>query len=120
VAIGVGGAIGAIARYLLGGTVHRLMPGFFPYGTFAVNLVGCVVFGLIAGVAESRFAIGPTTRAFILIGVLGGFTTFSSFAFESIELMRSGQHAHAMVNVVGQVVLGLLGLWVGLGLGRAA
>jgi CrcB protein len=120
IAIGVGGAIGALARYLLGGAVHRLMPGFFPYGTFVVNLVGCIAFGVIVGIAEARIAIGPLGRAFLLIGVLGGFTTFSSFTYETFELMRGGQIWPAAVNVVGQVGLGFLGLWAGFGLGRAA
>ena len=120
IVIGVGGAIGALARYLLGGAVHRLMPGFFPYGTFVVNVLGCVIFGVIVGVAEARFAIGPIGRAFILIGVLGGFTTFSSFTYETFELVRDGQVWPALVNVVGQVGLGFLGLWAGFGLGRSA
>jgi len=119
IVIGVGGALGALARYLLGGAVHRLMPGFFPYGTFVVNVLGCVVFGVIVGIAESRFAIGPIGRAFLLIGVLGGFTTFSSFTYETFELARGGQVWPALINVVGQVVLGFLGLWAGFGLGRA-
>jgi fluoride exporter len=119
IVIGVGGALGAMARYLLGGAVHRLMPGFFPYGTFVVNVLGCIVFGVIVGIAESRFAIGPIGRAFLLIGVLGGFTTFSSFTYETFELVRGGQVWPALANVVGQVVIGFLGLWAGFGLGRA-
>jgi CrcB protein len=117
-AVGAGGALGAIARYLLGGVVQRLMPGFFPYGTFVVNLVGCLVFGLVIGLAESRVALGPLGRAFILIGVLGGFTTFSSFTFETFELIRGGQMSQALANVAGQVILGFIGLWAGFGLGR--
>jgi CrcB protein len=120
IVIGVGGAIGALARYLLGGAVHRLVPGFFPYGTFVVNLLGCLIFGVIVGIAESRVAIGPIGRAFILIGVLGGFTTFSSFTYETFELVRGGQMWPALVNVSGQVGLGFLGLWAGFALGRAA
>jgi CrcB protein len=120
IVIGVGGAIGALARYLLGGAVHRLVPGFFPYGTFVVNLLGCLIFGVIVGIAESRVAIGPIGRAFILIGVLGGFTTFSSFTYETFELVRGGQMWPALVNVGGQVGLGFLGLWAGFALGRAA
>jgi CrcB protein len=120
IAIGVGGAIGALARYLLGGAVHRWMPGFFPYGTFVVNLLGCLLFGIIVGLAESRFVVGPIGRAFMLIGVLGGFTTFSSFTYETFELIRSGQLGPAAINVAGQVGLGFLGLWAGFGLGRAA
>ena len=104
----------------MGGAVQRLMPGFFPYGTFVVNVVGCLVFGVIVGLAESRFIVGPSGRAFLLIGVIGGFTTFSSFTFESFELLRTGQVLPAAVNVAGQVVLGFLALWAGFGLGRAA
>ena len=118
-AIGVGGALGAMARYLTGGLVHRLTPGLFPYGTFVVNVAGCLCFGLVAGLAESRFVVGPGARAFVLIGLLGGFTTFSSFTFESLELVRSGQLIQAAANVGGQLVLGLVALWAGLSVGKA-
>ena len=116
--VGVGGAIGALARYLLGGAVHRLIPGFFPYGTFVVNVIGCLAFGLVVGLAESRFVIGPGARAFVLIGVLGGFTTFSSFIFESFELLRGGQILPAAANVAGQVIIGFVALWAGYAAGR--
>jgi CrcB protein len=119
VAVAVGGAIGAVARYLLGGAVHRLVPGFFPFGTFVVNILGCLVFGVIIGLAEARLALGPGARLFLLVGVLGGFTTFSSFTFESFELIRSGQLLPASVNVIGQVALGFVALWAGVGVGRA-
>ncbi|HKE85031.1 MAG TPA: fluoride efflux transporter CrcB [Vicinamibacterales bacterium] len=118
VLIGVGGAAGAIARYILGGVVHQWIPGFFPYGTFVVNILGCLVFGLIVGLAESRFVVGPEARAFLLVGVLGGFTTFSSFTFETFELVRSGQVVAAGVNVIGQVVIGFLLFWAGFAVGR--
>ena len=116
--VGVGGAIGALARYLLGGAVHRLIPGFFPYGTFVVNVIGCLAFGLVVGLAESRFVIGPAARAFVLIGVLGGFTTFSSFIFESFELLRGGQILPAAANVAGQVIIGFVALSAGYAAGR--
>ena len=116
--VGVGGAIGALARYLLGGAVHRLIPGFFPYGTFVVNVIGCLAFGLVVGLAESRFVIGPGARAFVLIGVLGGFTTFSSFMFESFELLRGDQLLPAAANVAGQVIIGFVALWAGYAAGR--
>ena len=119
ISVGVGGAIGAMARYLLGGAVHRWIPGFFPYGTFVVNIVGCLVFGVIVGLAESRFVVGPGARAFLLVGVLGGFTTFSSFTFETFELVRSGQVLAAGMNVIGQVAIGFVALWAGFGAGRA-
>jgi fluoride exporter len=118
-AIGIGGAIGAMARYVLGGAVHRVTPGLFPYGTFVVNVVGCLAFGVIIGLAESRLTVGPVARAFLLIGLLGGFTTFSSFTFETFELMRDGQMTRAAVNVAGQFLLGFSALWAGLAAGRA-
>jgi CrcB protein len=113
VLIAIGGAAGSVARYLFSSAVLRASGSLFPAGTFAVNVVGCALFGLIAGAAEHRVSLSPDTRAFLLIGVLGGFTTFSSYAFESVSLMRDGQFAAAFVNVVGQVVAGLVGLWAG-------
>jgi CrcB protein len=76
-------------------------------------MVGCLLFGLIFGLTEQRFAISPALRAFLLIGILGGFTTFSSYAFESFQLIRDAQYLRASVNVVGQVVLGLACFWLG-------
>ena len=111
--IGVGGALGSMARYLLSTLVYRLVPSLFPFGTFVVNVVGCVLFGIIVGLAEQRFVLSPDARAFLLIGVLGGFTTFSTFAFESFELLRDGQFLSAILNVAGQVVAGIVGLWAG-------
>ena len=109
--VAIGGAVGSIARYLLSSFVHRVVTPLFPFGTFAVNVLGCAVFGAIAGLAHERFLLRPGTRAFLLIGVLGGFTTFSTFAFESFELLRDGQFFFAAVNIVGQVVAGIVGLW---------
>ena len=111
--VAAGGANGSAARYVLAGLVHRFTSAYFPYGTFAVNMVGCLLFGLIFGLTEQRFAISPTVRAFLLIGVLGGFTTFSSDAFESFQLIRDAQYLRASVNVAGQVVLGLASFWLG-------
>ena len=111
--VALGGAIGASARYLLGGFVHEFTRADFPYGTFVVNMVGCMLFGAVAGVADERFVVGPSTRTFLLIGVLGGFTTFSSYTFETFGLLRDEEYLRALVNAGGQVVIGLLGLWVG-------
>ena len=119
VLVGIGGAVGAIARLLLGGAVQRAMPGAFPYGTFVVNVVGCLAFGLLAGLAIGRLPLGPGARAFLFVGVLGGFTTFSSFGYESFELLRDGRGVQAATNIAGQVVLGILALWGGLVVGRA-
>jgi len=86
----------------------------FPWGTFIVNVLGCFLFGVIAGLAVSRGLFSPTGRVFLLVGVLGGFTTYSSFAFESVELVRGGQLGAAAANVFGQLLLGPLAVWVGL------
>ncbi len=111
-AIAVGGAIGSAARYLLSTFVLRASGTLFPLGTFIVNVIGCLVFGAIAGATSQRVQISATVRLFLLTGILGGFTTFSSFAFESFVLARDGQFAWATINVVGQVVAGLVGMWL--------
>ena len=110
--VAIGGAIGSVSRYVLSTAILRVSGSLFPIGTFAVNLVGCVAFGAIIGAAEHRFILTPEVRAFLLVGVLGGFTTFSSYAFESFALMQDGQFVAAALNIVGQVVAGLLGFWV--------
>jgi len=112
-AIALGGAIGSVARYVLSTFVLRVSGTLFPLGTFVVNVVGCLVFGAIAGASSQRVQISSTTRLFLLTGILGGFTTFSSYAFESFGLVRDGQFAWAAINVLGQVVAGIVGMWVG-------
>jgi fluoride exporter len=115
--VAVGGAFGSVARYLFSSLVYRLVPSLFPFGTFAVNVVGCVAFGIIVGAAQQRSALGPEGRAFLLVGVLGGFTTFSTFAFESFQLLRDGQFLWGAMNIIGQVVAGIVGLWAGFVIG---
>jgi fluoride exporter len=117
--VALGGALGSVARYGLSGFVHRYAPPSFPYGTFVVNVAGCLAFGLIAGLVEARSVISPAARTFLLIGVLGGFTTFSSYAFETFALLRDVEIGRALVNAAGQVVVGLLVLWLGYVLARA-
>jgi CrcB protein len=117
--VGAGGFLGAILRFALGGAVHRLVPmSTFPWGTLAVNTLGCLLIGFLAGVAEARQVIGPELRLFLLIGLLGGFTTFSTFGFETMALMRSATHMQAMMNIASQVILGLFAVWGGLSLSR--
>jgi CrcB protein len=115
--VSVGGALGSMARYLLSMFILRVASPSFPLGTFAVNLLGCLAFGVIAGAGEHRVPLTPASRAFLLVGVLGGFTTFSSYAFESFALLRDGQFLPAAVNIVGQVVAGLAGVSLGFALG---
>jgi CrcB protein len=110
--VAIGGAIGSVSRSLLSTFVLRVTGSLLPVGTFAVNVVGCVAFGAIVGAAEHRFVLTPEARAFLLVGILGGFTTFSSYTFETFTLMQDGQFAAAAFNIAGQVVAGLLGFWV--------
>lgn len=116
--VAVGGALGSVSRYAMSAWVHRHTGLAFPYGTFAVNVLGCLVFGVIASLANERLAIGPAGRAFLLIGILGGFTTFSSFGFETFQLLRDDQVGLAVLNVGGQVVFGLAAMWAGYSLPR--
>jgi len=108
-----------VARYLLAGVVHRVSSPYFPYGTFVVNVLGCLAFGAIFALSEERAAVGSSARAFLLVGVLGGFTTFSSFTFETFQLIRDGELLLASANAVGQVVIGLGAFWAGTTLVRA-
>jgi fluoride exporter len=116
--VGVGGFLGAVARYLLGGLVYRYLPATFPYATVIINVTGCFGIGLLAALVEERQLLGPAVRLFWMIGFLGGYTTFSTFGYESMALMREGSHGAALLNVCGQVVLGLLAVWVGAIVGR--
>jgi CrcB protein len=116
--IAIGGAIGSTARYVFSQFVQHATGTLFPIGTFAVNCVGCLVFGAIAGAAEQRVQMAPELRLFLLVGILGGFTTFSSYAFESYALLRDGQFLAASMNIVGQVVAGLAGMWIAMTLSR--
>jgi len=112
--VGSGGFLGALARYGLSGLVHRQMPlTTFPYGTLVVNLLGCLAIGVIAGLAESRQMFGPEFRTFALIGVLGGFTTFSTFGYETVAMIRDDEFLRAAANVGTQVILGLALVWLG-------
>lgn len=112
--VGSGGFIGALARYGLSGLVHRQVPfATFPYGTMAVNLMGCCAIGVIAGLAESRQLFGPEFRTFALIGLLGGFTTFSTFGYETFAMLRDAEYIRVAANVGVHVILGLALVWLG-------
>lgn len=117
--VGVGGALGSMLRYGVGGLIGRMKAGWtFPLETMVINVAGCLVIGLLAGWGESRGVFSPTTRAFLFVGVLGGFTTFSTFGYESFQLLRDGQWPAALLSVAGQVVLGLAGVWIGHAIAR--
>ncbi len=113
VLIGFGGAIGAVGRYLLQGLVYQFTGATFPYGTLVVNILGCFLIGLIMELSADRFLIDAQLRVFITIGVLGGFTTFSSFGYETFALLRDGELVRASFNVIGSVMAGLAAVWLG-------
>jgi CrcB protein len=119
--VGLGGFVGSALRYLASGWAHGAAPLLvFPVGTLAVNAVGCFLIGLAGGLVDGRQMFGPEARLFLLIGVLGGFTTFSSFAHETLALTRDGELARAFANIVLQVVVGLALAWVGYQISRSA
>ena len=117
--VGAGGFFGSIGRYLLAGAVYQMFPRLnFPAGTAVVNILGCFLIGIISGLAEMRNLLSPEMRFFILIGLLGGFTTFSTFGFETVALLRDGAFLTALANVLLQVIIGISAVWLGFNLVR--
>ena len=104
-----------MARHGLNHVIHqRALSSTFPLGIFIVNVSGSVVIGALAGaLAAGRLHLGLEARTFLVVGLLGGFTTFSSFSLDTLALVRDGHHAQALANVGGQVGLSLLGVWAG-------
>jgi len=112
------GAMGTLARYWLSLLIQRAAGGVFPWGTFAVNMIGSFLFGVVWSLAEERMVIDTETRGIILTGFMGAFTTFSTFMFDTGKLLTDGNWPLALGHVAAQVVIGLICLFVGLGLGR--
>lgn len=117
-AIAVGGAVGAVGRFYLSTGVYSLIGRDFPYGTLAVNVLGSVAMGLLYALALERFPLTPELRAGLLVGLLGAFTTFSTFSIETLQLMEDGEQLKASLNALLSVVLCVAGCWVGVVLGR--
>ena len=116
--IGIAGLIGTLLRYWLSGFVARKSGETFPWGTLVVNILGCLIAGAVFHLTEERFLLNPTFRAVILIGLLGGFTTFSSYGLQTFTLLRDGAFGLATLNVVVSNVLGLFMVWIGYGLAK--
>ncbi|MBI3999157.1 MAG: fluoride efflux transporter CrcB [Candidatus Omnitrophica bacterium] len=104
----LGGVAGTIARYLLSGAVYQVFGANFPYGTLAVNLIGCFVIGFLAALAEDKFLLGPNARLLLMAGFCGAFTTFSTFMLETANLMKDGETLRAFVNVIASVLVGFI------------
>lgn len=116
--IALAGAIGTLARYWMSGLVYDLLGRDFPWGTAAVNILGCFLFGLVWELGEGRMLIRAETRAMILTGFMGAFTTFSTFIFESGGFLEDGRWLPALANVTFQTVVGFVALFAGLAIGR--
>ena len=104
--LAVGGVAGTFARYLLAGAVYNALGTGFPYGTLAVNLIGCFLIGFLAALAEGKLLLGPSARLLLMVGFCGAFTTFSAFMLETANLMRSGETGRAFLNVFSSVAAG--------------
>lgn len=111
--IGFGGFIGAVARYYASGLPYRWLGPSFPYGTLLVNVLGCLVIGALMSLGEERNVFSPELRLFVFIGILGAFTTFSTFGYETLKLLQDAQFGYALWNVGGNVLLCLAAVWGG-------
>ena len=112
--VGVGGFVGSILRYWVSGWVQQVTASAgFPFGTLAVNLLGCLVIGFLSQLADVRGVFTPETRALVFVGVLGGFTTFSTFSNETFNLFRDNEAVSALTNLTLQIALGLGAVWLG-------
>ncbi len=115
----IGGGVGAAMRYWMDGVVQRWTGSTFPYGTFVVNSLGCLMIGVIMTSLEERFLGNPSLRIFMTIGILGGFTTFSTFSYETVEMMRSAEYLYATANISLTLFTCLTSTYVGTIIGKA-
>lgn len=113
--IALGSAIGGAARYWCSGVAARLIGETFPWGTLIVNVVGSFVIGFFATLTgpDGRLLVSTTARQFVMLGLCGGYTTFSSFSLQTLNLVHDGEWAYASVNITASVILCLLGVWIG-------
>jgi CrcB protein len=118
-AVAAGGAIGATARMGLGGFIDRRIPENFPWDTMTINVIGCVLYGIIWYELDRRVGVRADLKPFLITGFLGAFTTFSTFAYNSAMLLAKGQYLFAVTNIVAHDVLGVLAIFAGLAIARA-
>jgi CrcB protein len=116
--VALGSAIGGVSRYLLGGLVQRMLDTTFPAGTLLVNVTGSFLLGVIIRYALETPSLTPEVRAFLTIGVCGGYTTFSTFSYESVALLEDGEWARAGVYITASVILSLIATFLGFALAR--
>jgi CrcB protein len=111
--IGLAGLVGTLGRYALSGLIARRFGETFPTGTLLVNVAGCFLAGFLFYLLQERFLVSQTMRTVVMIGLLGGFTTFSSFGLQTFTLLKDGEFWFAGMNIVGSNLLGLLMVWAG-------
>ena len=99
----LGGGLGAAARYWLSGAVYNWLPSTFPYGNLVVNISGCFLIGILMAAMQGRFMVDPSLRVFLVIGILGGYTTFSSFSYETMALAQDREYLRASTNIFATV-----------------
>ncbi len=116
--LSLAGACGTVSRFACCELAAKTRLGHLPIGTFSVNIIGSFLFGLVYSLAERRVLISPETRVILLVGFMGAFTTFSTFAFDTAKMLRASQWALAFGNVFAQTALGILALGVGVIVGR--
>lgn len=119
---GLGGAIGSVGRVMMTNLITRWMGDEFPFGTIVVNITGAILMGLLAGYSASdpgKLIFSPAARTFLMIGVLGGYTTFSSFSLQTFLLLEQGNIVGALLNILLSVILCIAGIWIGFSLIRA-
>ena len=114
-AVALGGALGTIGRYLVSGVVANAFGETFPWGTLIINVSGSFVIGFFATLTapDGRVMVSGTTRQFVMVGLCGGYTTFSSFSLQTLNLLRGGEFVPAAGNMVGSVVFCMIGVWLG-------
>ncbi len=118
--VGIGGFIGSVLRYAASGYVQQVTgSSTYSYGTIAVNVIGCFIIGFLSQLVESTGLLGPEARALLIPGFLGGFTTFSTFSNETLNLFRDGETPLAFANVAAHILLGLGAVWAGRALAAA-
>lgn len=116
--IAAGGALGAVSRFCLGNLISRIIGSALPYGTFVINIVGCFFMGLIMTMIIERGMLATAWRLFLCVGFLGGFTTFSSFGYETLMLLREEKIVAALAYVGGSIILGLMSAALGVAVGK--
>jgi fluoride exporter len=119
VVVGLGGCLGSILRFWLGSYIGGRLGTRFPYGTFVINVTGSFLIGMVLTILAEKTQWSPNWRYLIPIGFIGGYTTFSTFEYETLRLVEDGQMVTAMLNVVGSVVVGFAGVWAGMVAGRS-